>query len=103
MSDEYEASKRAWMTSLTFEKWIRKRDSIFESQGWKVVFVIDNCPAHPKISNLKTTSKTQLMHQGVIHNLKLHYRQRLLQLLMLAKSFVQLFWNLYLPVGKISS
>ena len=47
--------------------------------------IVDNCPAHPKVQGLKaikliflppnTTSKTQPMDQGVIQNLKLHYRK----------------------------
>lgn len=50
--------------------------------------VVDNCPAHPRVKNLKaitlvflppnTTSKTQPMDQGVIQNLKVHYRKRML-------------------------
>jgi hypothetical protein len=44
-----------------------------------------NCPAHPHVKGLKsvklvflppnTTSVTQPMDQGVIRNLKLHYRK----------------------------
>ena len=47
--------------------------------------IVDNCSAHPKVQGLKaikliflpsiTTSKTQPMDQGVIQNLKLHYRK----------------------------
>ena len=56
------------------------------SESWivsfllNVAFVIDNCPAHPHIDNLKaiklyflppnTTSKTQPMDQGVVSSLK---------------------------------
>jgi hypothetical protein len=47
--------------------------------------IVDNCPAHPHVKGLKsmklvflppnTTSVTQPMDQGVIRNLKLHYRK----------------------------
>lgn len=47
--------------------------------------IVDNCPAHPHVKGLKsmklvflppnTTCVTQPMDQGVIRNLKLHYRK----------------------------
>jgi hypothetical protein len=50
-----------------------------------IVMIVDNCPAHPHVKGLKsmklvflppnTTSVTQPMDQGVIRNLKLHYRK----------------------------
>ena len=50
--------------------------------------VVDNCPAHPKVTGLKaislfflppnTTSKTQPMDQGIIQNLKLYYRKQVI-------------------------
>ncbi|XP_046548899.1 tigger transposable element-derived protein 4-like [Haliotis rubra] len=54
----------------------------------RIVLIVDNCPAHPDVDNLKairpvflppnTTSKTQPMDQGVINNLKVHYRKQLM-------------------------
>lgn len=51
--------------------------------------IVDNCPAHPDVPGLKsvklvflppnTTSVTQPMDQGVIRNLKLHYRKLVIQ------------------------
>jgi len=51
--------------------------------------IVDNCPAHPHVKGLKsvklvflppnTTSVTQPMDQGVIRNLKLHYRKLVIQ------------------------
>ena len=53
------------------------------------MFVIDNCPAHPHIENLQsttlyflppnTTSSLQPMDQGVIRSLKCKYRTRIIQ------------------------
>lgn len=50
--------------------------------------IVDNCPAHPKVKGLKaieltflppnTTSHTQPMDQGVIKNLKTHYRKQVI-------------------------
>ncbi|XP_062606703.1 tigger transposable element-derived protein 4-like [Saccostrea cucullata] len=50
--------------------------------------IVDNCPAHPKVDGLKairlfflppnTTSKTQPMDQGIIQNLKVHYRKQVI-------------------------
>ncbi|XP_033730921.1 tigger transposable element-derived protein 4-like [Pecten maximus] len=84
---EYTANKKAWMTSDIFTDWIRKSDRKF-ARHRRIVMVIDNCPAHPVIKDLRaikliflppnTTSNTQPMDQGVIKNLKVHYRKRLL-------------------------
>ncbi|XP_062622348.1 tigger transposable element-derived protein 4-like [Saccostrea cucullata] len=81
----YEANSKAWITSELFTNWVRKLDRKFHYQGRKVALVVDNCPAHPKVTGLKavsliflppnTTSKTQPMDQGIIQNLKVHYRK----------------------------
>ena len=58
-----------------------------------IAMVVDNCPVHPNIqSNLKpitlaflppnTTSKCQPCDQGIIQNLKLHYRKHLIMQLL---------------------
>ena len=80
----YRAQKKSWMDSTLFEEWVREQDPKFEREGRKVAFIVDNCPAHPTISNLKainlvflppnTTSKTQPMDQGFIGSLKAYYR-----------------------------
>lgn len=81
----YRAQKKSWMDSGLFEEWVREQDRKFEREGRKVALIVDNCPAHPNISNLKvinlvflppnTTSKTQPMDQGVIRATKAYYRQ----------------------------
>ncbi|KAL4100864.1 hypothetical protein QTP88_020893 [Uroleucon formosanum] len=70
----YKANKSAWMTSILFEEEIRKWDA--ELKGRKVLLLVDNCPAHPNLSNLmniemiffpaNTTSILQPMDQSVI-------------------------------------
>jgi hypothetical protein len=72
-----------------FEKWLLKLDKQFCRQSRKIAMVIDNCPAHPqKVTALKaielvflppnTTSLTQPMDQGIIKNLKVHYRKQVI-------------------------
>ena len=83
---QYIAQKKSWMTGVLFEEWVRKLDSSFRAQSRKVALLIDNCPAHSDIKNLKninliflppnTTSVLQSMDQGVIRNLKTHYRKK---------------------------
>ena len=70
----YRAQKKSWMNSELFEEWVREQDEKFENEGRKVALIIDNCPAHPVIENLKsitlyflppnTTSALQPMDQG---------------------------------------
>lgn len=82
----YKANKSAWMTSQIFEEELRKWDS--ELKGKKILLLVDNCPAHPAITDLQnielcflpanTTSVLQPMDQSVIKSLKSHYRRRLL-------------------------
>ncbi|XP_052074066.1 tigger transposable element-derived protein 4-like [Mytilus californianus] len=85
---QYEANKKAWMTSEIFTNWLIKLDKKFLRQQRKVAMIVDNCPAHPHVKGLKniklvflppnTTSKTQPCDQGIIQNLKVHYRKRVL-------------------------
>ena len=80
----YRHQKKSWMGGILFEEWALELDRNFLSEGRKVALVIDNCPAHPHIENLKaiklfflppnTTSITQPMDQGVITSLKVRYR-----------------------------
>ncbi|XP_047027976.1 tigger transposable element-derived protein 4-like [Helicoverpa zea] len=82
----YKANKSAWMTSTLFEEEVRKWDT--DLKGRKILLLVDNCPAHPFISNLQnielaflppnTTSVLQPMDQSVIKSLKGHYRRKLL-------------------------
>ena len=50
----YRGQKKSWMDSELFEEWIRELDKIFEAEGRKVALVVDNCPAHPVVGNLKS-------------------------------------------------
>ena len=81
---QYKSQKKSWMESEICSDYARRLDAKFHVEGRKVALIIDNCPAHSNIDNLKatelvflplnTTSKTQLMDQGVIRALKAFYR-----------------------------
>ena len=85
----YKNQRKSWMDGKSFEEWLRELDRKFAFEGRNVSFVIDNCPAHPHIDNLKAiklyflppniTSKTQPMAQGVIHSLKAKYRKKVVR------------------------
>ena len=78
------AQKKSRMTSDLFEEWVHELDHKFQSEDRKIALIVDNCPAHPGINDLKalelvflppnTTSHTQPMDQGVIWSLKSKYR-----------------------------
>ena len=68
-------NNKAWITGYLWTEWIRSLDNKMSSRKRKIVLFIDNCPAHPVVSNLKaimvhylppnTTAVLQLMDQGV--------------------------------------
>ena len=86
---KYKPQKKSWMGSQIFEEWVRELDRIFRMEGRKIALLIDNCPAHPSVSDLtnvqvvflpsNTTSVLQPMDQGVIRSLKAHYRGRIVR------------------------
>ncbi|XP_054706706.1 tigger transposable element-derived protein 4-like [Uloborus diversus] len=85
----YKSNKKSWMTSELFEEYVRKLDLSFHKKSREVLLFVDNCPAHPKLKNLKsikleffppnTTAKLQPADQVVICNLKVHYRKRVIR------------------------
>ena len=85
----YKHQQKSWKDRKLFEEWLRELDRKFAFEGRNVTFVIDNCPAHPHIDNLKaiklyflppnTTSKTQPMDQGVIRSLKAKYHKNVVR------------------------
>ncbi|KAL4101250.1 hypothetical protein QTP88_021270 [Uroleucon formosanum] len=87
----YAYNKKAWMLSTIYESWIFDLGKRFFNDKRKVLLFVDNCPAHPKIllHELKAilvvflppnmTSKLQPMDQGIIKNIKHHYRKSIIQ------------------------
>ena len=80
----YRSQKKSWVDSILFEEWVREVDRHFTKEGRTIVLLVDSCPALPSIDNLvtteliflppNTTSKLQLMVQGVIRSLKASYK-----------------------------
>ena len=81
----YKSNKKAWMTSQLFEEWLKNLDKQFSAPKREIAMVVDNCPAHPKIDDLKaieliflppnTTSILQPCDQGIIKAFKKIYRK----------------------------
>ncbi|XP_060810034.1 tigger transposable element-derived protein 4-like [Amyelois transitella] len=75
------------MTSDIFVKWVRDWDRELNKKKKKILLLVDNCPAHPSVSDLRsitlvflppnTTSTLQPMDQGIIRALKSNFRKNL--------------------------
>ena len=86
---QYKDQKRAWMDGELFTAWLKKLDAKMTIRKRSIALIIDNCRAHPQVQGLKsikiiflppnTTSCTQPMDQGIIQNLKVHYRHLLVK------------------------
>ena len=84
----YESNKKAWMTGEMFAGWMRRIDNQMRLQNRHILMFLDNCGAHPALQfdNLKvvflppnTTSRLQPMDAGIIQNMKVVYRKKLLR------------------------
>lgn len=87
---EWKANKKAWMTGSLMEEWLKALNVKMRRDNRKILLFLDNAACHPhlNLSNIKlcffppnSTSVTQPMDQGVIQNLKLHYRKLVLKTL----------------------
>lgn len=50
----YKANTKAWMMQYIFETWLREGDAKFTRKGRNVVLIVDNCPAHGEVRELKS-------------------------------------------------
>ena len=85
----YRNQTKAWMNSDIFEAWVKTIDAKMKSAKRKILLLVDNCRAHPIISDLEavelvflpknTTAKLQPMDMGVIRSLKAYYRTLLVR------------------------
>ena len=50
---QYKFQKKPLMDSEIFSDYTRRLDEKFHVEGRKVALIIDNCPAHPNVDNLK--------------------------------------------------
>lgn len=85
---KYVSNKKAWMTSSYFDKWLNWLNNKMKLANRNILLLVDNCSAHPNLqkSNVKvvflppnTTSKLQPCDAGIIQNVKLLYRKRLVR------------------------
>ncbi|XP_054087769.1 tigger transposable element-derived protein 4-like [Zeugodacus cucurbitae] len=84
---DYANNRKAWMTSELFEKWLRDWDRDLVKKKKTILLLVDNCPAHPNVTDLKsitlaflppnTTSVLQPMDQGIKRSLKTNFRKNL--------------------------
>lgn len=85
---KYYNNKKAWMTTGVMEDWLRWLDRKMGQSNRKILLFLDNAPSHPHIQlkNVQiqflppnTTALCQPMDQGIIQAMKLKYRKRQLQ------------------------
>lgn len=85
---QYQSNAKGWVTTAIFEKYMRVLDCKMGARNRKIVLLIDNCPAHPTdtsyLRNMKVfffppncTSRLQPLDQGIIKNVKVHYKRQL--------------------------
>jgi len=82
---DYTFNKKAWMTGILFEPWIKKLDAQMRIQNRQILLLLDNAPGHVEhgltLSNItikflppNTTSHLQPLDAGIIKSFKVHYR-----------------------------
>ena len=86
---EYDNNKNAWTTREIFRKFLRKLDRRMGEEKRKILLFLDRCSAHPtdeKLHNIRLeyfpancSSKLQPLDLGIICNLKVHYRGKLVR------------------------
>ena len=84
----YDANRKAWMTTAIFSSWLKKVDSQMKKQDRTILLFMDNATCHcvpPKLSNVtihflpkNVTSLIQPLDQGIIQNMKHFFRKMLL-------------------------
>ncbi|XP_069108303.1 tigger transposable element-derived protein 4-like [Argopecten irradians] len=84
---KYVSNNNVFMTSEIFTDWILDLDARFHERNRKVTLILDKNAVHPSIESLRAISlvfipatdrRLQPMNQGVVHQLKVHYRRSLL-------------------------
>ena len=86
---KYKANRKAWITAKLFEDVLREWSGRLCLQGRRVLLCLDNFSGHPpelQLDNIQLiffppnmTSNSQPMDQGIIKNLKRHYKKFLLR------------------------
>ena len=88
----YRSQEKSWVDGVFFEEWVREINTELKTKVRKIALKIDNCPAHPEIENISlakliflppyTTLVIQPMDQGIIRSLKVHYRKRVVRVIL---------------------
>ena len=86
---KYKSQKNAWMDNTLYEQWMREIDRRMKAAKRNILLIVDNCTAHVTVNGLTNTkvlflppnctSKLQPADQGIIQNLKVHYRQTMVR------------------------
>lgn len=86
---QYMANKKAWMTIEFFDDWLKMVDKKMTSKRRKIIIFVDNCTAHVVRHELKSvkvvffpanaTSVLQPLDLGIIQNVKVLYRQQIIE------------------------
>ena len=86
---KYANNKNSWMTRIIFNEFLTNLNEKMFKKNKRILLLLDQCSAHQKdlvFSNIKllffppnTTSKLQPLDAGVIHSLKVNYRNFLLR------------------------
>ena len=86
----YYSKKNSWMDWDLFMEWVKEHDRKLPAQGRMTALIVNNCPAHPIVDDLKvieliflpmnTSSKKQSVDQGVIRSLKTFYEHSIIKL-----------------------
>lgn len=106
---KYMENKKAWIMGGIFETEVRKWDNELARNHHKIILLLDNCTAHPRLEGLSaiklrfipanTTSVLQPMDQGVIRSLKVQYRL-VHNCTLLSVKIHHYLWNLIFYVRK---
>lgn len=84
---DYFSNKKAWMTSIIFNEWLKNFDNSMTNLRKKVCLIIDNAPSHKCLIELKSTklvfllpnvtSHLQPLDAGIICSFKRFYKNLL--------------------------
>ncbi|GBL88989.1 Tigger transposable element-derived protein 6 [Araneus ventricosus] len=85
---DYTSNKKAWMTQLVSEDFLRKQDKKMRLQKRRIILFIDNCNPHLdlKLKNVRVeffpancTNQLQPLDLGIIRSFKAHYTKQLVK------------------------
>ena len=65
---DYKFNKKSWMTFKIFEEHLRKLDRQFRFEKRQVAFILDNCSAHSRLTNLTNITLFFTTKQHQYHN-----------------------------------